>query len=51
MAGSDAEAVTNQSGPPSALQIGVLGPLEIVWAGRPIDLGGLKARALAAPAC
>ncbi|HUE26652.1 MAG TPA: BTAD domain-containing putative transcriptional regulator [Solirubrobacteraceae bacterium] len=48
MAGSDAEAVTNQSGPPSALQIGVLGPLEIVWAGRPIDLGGLKARALVA---
>ena len=48
MAGSDAEAVTNQGGSPSALQIRVLGPLEIAWDGRPIDLGGLKARALVA---
>jgi DNA-binding SARP family transcriptional activator/tetratricopeptide (TPR) repeat protein len=30
------------------LEIRVLGPLEIVWGGRPIDLGGLKARALVA---
>ena len=50
MAGSDAEAVTNHSdrSSQSQLQIRVLGPLEIEWAGRPVDLGGLKARALVA---
>jgi DNA-binding SARP family transcriptional activator/tetratricopeptide (TPR) repeat protein len=48
MAGSDAEEVTNHTDPSSVLQIRVLGPLEIAWGGRPIDLGGLKARALVA---
>src|SRR6516164_5995653 len=48
MAGSDAQAVTKQTDLSSALQIRVLGPLEVVWSGRPIDLGGLKARALVA---
>jgi DNA-binding SARP family transcriptional activator len=48
MAGTDAEVGTNRSDSASALQIRVLGPLEIVWAGRPVDLGGLKARALVA---
>ncbi|HEY1909060.1 MAG TPA: BTAD domain-containing putative transcriptional regulator, partial [Myxococcaceae bacterium] len=48
MAGSDAEEVTNHTDLPSALQIRVLGPLEIAWGGRPVDLGGLKARALVA---
>lgn len=48
MAGSDAEAVTNRADLPSALQIRVLGPLEIVWAARPVDLGGNKARSLVA---
>ncbi|HSZ36488.1 MAG TPA: BTAD domain-containing putative transcriptional regulator [Acidimicrobiales bacterium] len=48
MAGSDAEAVTNHTDPAGPLQIRVLGPLEIAWAGRPVDLGGPKARALVA---
>ena len=48
MAGSDAEAVTNHSDLASQLQIRVLGPLEIAWGGHPVDLGGLKARALVA---
>jgi DNA-binding SARP family transcriptional activator/tetratricopeptide (TPR) repeat protein len=48
MAGSGAEEVTNHTDPASALQIRVLGPVEIAWAGRPVDLGGLKARALVA---
>jgi DNA-binding SARP family transcriptional activator/tetratricopeptide (TPR) repeat protein len=48
MAGSDAEAVTNHHELASQLQIRVLGPLEIVWGGHPVDLGGLKARALVA---
>jgi DNA-binding SARP family transcriptional activator/tetratricopeptide (TPR) repeat protein len=48
MVGSDAEAVTNHTDLSSALQIRVLGPLEIAWGGRPVDLGGLKARALVA---
>ncbi len=48
MAGSDAEAVTNHTELSPALQIRVLGPLEIVLGGRPVDLGGLKARALVA---
>src|SRR5580704_1245714 len=48
MAGSDAEAVTNHSDLASQLQIRVFGPLEIAWGGHPVDLGGLKARALVA---
>jgi DNA-binding SARP family transcriptional activator/tetratricopeptide (TPR) repeat protein len=48
MAGSDAQGVANHTDLSSALQIRVLGPLEIAWAGRPVDLGGLKARALVA---
>ena len=48
MSGSDAEAVTNPSDTAPTVQIRVLGPLEIAWAGRPVDLGGLKARALVA---
>ncbi len=48
MAGSDAEAVTNQPDRASQLQIRVLGPLEIAWDGRPIEVGGPKARALVA---
>ncbi|MFZ0249627.1 MAG: BTAD domain-containing putative transcriptional regulator [Acidimicrobiales bacterium] len=30
------------------LEIRVLGPVEIVWDGRPVDIGGVKARALVA---
>ena len=30
------------------LEIRVLGPVEIVWNGRPVDIGGVKARALVA---
>ncbi|HEY2435940.1 MAG TPA: BTAD domain-containing putative transcriptional regulator [Solirubrobacteraceae bacterium] len=49
MAGSDAEAVTSQTATaPAPLQIRVLGPLEIIWDARPVDLGGFKARALVA---
>lgn len=48
MAGSDAEAVRNPGDPTPRLLIRVLGPLEVTWGGRPVDLGGLKARALVA---
>lgn len=48
MPGNDAEAVTNRADLAPELQIRVLGPLEIVWGGQPVDLGGLKARALVA---
>jgi DNA-binding SARP family transcriptional activator len=48
MSGSDAEASTDRAGAASMLQIRVLGPLEIAWGGRVIDLGGIKARALIA---
>ena len=48
MSGSDSEADTNRSDVASMLQIRVLGPLEIVWGGRVVDLGGVKARALIA---
>ena len=34
--------------PPERLEIRVLGPVEIAWDGRPIDIGGVKARALVA---
>src|SRR6202167_6823573 len=34
--------------PPQRLEIRVLGPVEIAWDGRPIDIGGVKARALVA---
>src|ERR1700759_3399229 len=30
------------------LEIRVLGPVEVAWDGRPIDIGGVKARALVA---
>ena len=30
------------------LEIRVFGPVEIVWDGRPVDIGGVKARALVA---
>src|SRR5580692_11482391 len=30
------------------LEIRVLGPVEMVWRGRPVDIGGVKARALVA---
>ena len=32
----------------SGLEIRVLGPVEIAWDGRPVDIGGVKARALVA---
>src|SRR5580658_3635199 len=48
MPGSDAEASTDRRDAASRLQIRVLGPLEIAWGGRVIDLGGIKARALIA---
>jgi DNA-binding SARP family transcriptional activator/tetratricopeptide (TPR) repeat protein len=48
MSGSDSEADTNRSDVASMLQIRVLGPLEIAWGGRVVDLGGVKARALIA---
>ena len=34
--------------PPQRLEIRVLGPVEIAWDGLPIDIGGVKARALVA---
>ena len=34
--------------PPQRLEIRVLGPVEIAWDGVPIDIGGVKARALVA---
>jgi DNA-binding SARP family transcriptional activator len=34
--------------PPQRLEIRVLGPVEIAWDGLPIDVGGVKARALVA---
>ena len=48
MAGSDAEAVTNQSGSPSRVADQGPRPAGDHLGGRPIDLGGLKARALVA---
>jgi DNA-binding SARP family transcriptional activator len=39
---------TVASGAESSFEIRVLGPLEILWGGRAIDVGGLKARALIA---
>ena len=33
---------------PTRLEIRVLGPVEIAWDGRPVDIGGVKARALVA---
>ena len=33
---------------PGRLEIRVLGPVEVAWDGRPIDIGGVKARALIA---
>ena len=48
MSGSDSEASTDRTDAASMLQIRVLGPLEIAWGGRVIDLGGVKARALIA---
>src|SRR5580692_12324098 len=34
--------------PPERLEIRVLGPVEVAWDGRPVDIGGVKARALVA---
>src|SRR5580698_5986627 len=34
--------------PETGLEIRVLGPIEILWQGRPIEIGGLRARALLA---
>ena len=35
-------------GEPTRLEIRVLGPVEIAWDGRPVDIGGVKARAFVA---
>ncbi|HWD56451.1 MAG TPA: BTAD domain-containing putative transcriptional regulator [Acidimicrobiales bacterium] len=48
MSGSGSEAATNRTDAASMLQIRVLGPLEIAWGGKVVDLGGVKARALIA---
>jgi DNA-binding SARP family transcriptional activator/tetratricopeptide (TPR) repeat protein len=48
MSGSDSDAATNRRDAASMLQIRVLGPLEIAWDGKVVDLGGVKARALIA---
>ncbi len=48
MSGSGSEAVANRTDAASMLQIRVLGPLEIAWDGKVVDLGGVKARALIA---
>jgi DNA-binding SARP family transcriptional activator/tetratricopeptide (TPR) repeat protein len=48
MAGSGSEAATNRTDVVFMLEIRVLGPLEIAWGGRVVDLGGVKARALIA---
>src|SRR5580698_6207190 len=42
-------AIEGQVAPPDpALELRVLGPVEITWNGRPIDIGGLRTRALVA---
>jgi DNA-binding SARP family transcriptional activator len=43
---ADAEAA--HGGAAGRLEIRVLGPVEIAWDGRPVDIGGVKARALVA---
>ena len=48
MAVGDAEAAMDDTDRPATLEIRVLGPLEIVWGGRPVDLGGHKTRSLVA---
>jgi DNA-binding SARP family transcriptional activator len=45
---TETEAATASPAPASSLALRVLGPVEITWNGRPIDIGGLKARALVA---
>jgi DNA-binding SARP family transcriptional activator len=40
--------VSDGQPPRERLEIRVLGPVEIAWDGRPVDIGGLKARALVA---
>ena len=51
MSGSDSpgELVgSSSSEAPSGLEIRVLGPVEVSWGGRSVDIGGVKARALIA---
>ena len=51
MSGSDSpgEVVgSSSSGALSRLEIRVLGPVEVAWDGRPVEIGGVKARALVA---
>jgi len=43
-----ADADPAQGGEAGRLEIRVLGPVEIAWDGRPVDIGGVKARALVA---
>ena len=43
-----ADADAAPGGAAGRLEIRVLGPVEIVWDGRPVDIGGVKARALVA---
>ena len=46
MSGTDSASGTTPAAIP--LEIRVLGPVEIVWNGRPVDIGGVKTRALVA---
>ena len=46
MLGTDSPRGTTPAAIP--LEIRVLGPVEVVWNGRPVDIGGVKARALVA---
>jgi DNA-binding SARP family transcriptional activator len=43
---ADAEAAPGSAA--GRLEIRVLGPVEVIWDGKPIDIGGVKARALVA---
>ncbi len=49
MSGSETADHTGPAAPGApALEIRVLGPVEVAWGGQPIDIGGFKARALIA---